>query len=77
MTERERGTSWAMGLGEIGDGAWGGSEEPIGDEGAGDGRRRWRRRGLRDERDESLMREVRANERTELKSDEERDHGEI
>ena len=33
--ERERGTDWVMGLGEIGDRAWGGSAEPIGDEGVG------------------------------------------
>ena len=32
---RTNWASWAMGLGEIGDGAWGGSVEQIGDEGAG------------------------------------------
>ena len=35
MTERERGTDWAMGLGEINDGAWGGSTEHINDEEVG------------------------------------------
>ena len=28
--ERERGTDWAMGLGEIGDGTWGGSASWVG-----------------------------------------------
>ena len=35
VTERERGTKWVMGLGEIGDRAWGGSAKPIGDKGVG------------------------------------------
>ena len=35
VTERLLGTNWAMGLGEIDDGAWGGSAELISDEGVG------------------------------------------
>ena len=50
----------------LGDGAWGRSAEPIDDEGVGDGN------GVGWE-----MREMRVDERIELESDEERDHGEI
>ena len=35
MTERERGTDWAMGLGEISNGAWGGSAKHVNDEEVG------------------------------------------
>ena len=67
QAERERGESdWERERHGLGDGAWGRSAEPIGDEGAGDGN------GVGWE-----MREMRVDERIELESDEERDHGEI